>query len=598
MRAKLLSFLTSLVAVLGFRGEVDSITGQVQTVYVSCRLQGFSAALRWMAPMVAIIQAYYYLLYHLRVLEPVDTANIHAMPTVLFADSVIGFHMLISLWPATLTPRSIDAFLACLMVVLGAMIVVDKQPLSLLVHLPRIIVARFTVSIAMNSMFVRLLANVGLTVVAFLSLSPIVQEPQNAFIIRNEITVALMILIVCSMIDACLYALARATVTSKALRRSEVMASSLLSTLCDAVVHLDWTLRICKPAPQLVALLLARLHNADLVGSGFLDLIEEVDRDQFARMTAIVAEAATKNCDHLDDAQIEPAKLMDAHLRDSSGTRMRVQLILAACLQLDDSINYIIGIREVGLEENLDLRALPSGPRPSQQQLYLQPESHGVLDNIGIDAESSGSDNTDSVADADSESTALSGAHRSNKNVMFTIDIESAGFPILECTPAFPFLGGPSPVGHRLLDWVTGTTGNELGRAVDSLAGIFLGRHDEGSYSAEIQREDLGVCTLRPAFAQWAGVKYHASCCVEFELMLADSSHDCEDWKLVVRMVISSLRRLDKNTRRRRKSGVSSTPPSETLIAGSLGSTGSQTSLVTALAREVCDLPSHVRRSL
>jgi len=147
----------------------------------------------------------------------------------------------------------------------------DDDTYSLLTFLPSVAVARCVIGLDVTSVLSRTFVNVAIgtmTCVKYLNAyrghfgkdSKVMSD--TAILIAHELTVALCVLFVCFPFDVNTSAEAKATEAAKVSRRSEVMANLLLTALCAAVVHLDDSLHICKPAPQLAALLLKEVAKS------------------------------------------------------------------------------------------------------------------------------------------------------------------------------------------------------------------------------------------------------------------------------------------------------------------------------------------------
>jgi len=275
-----------------------------------------------------------------------------------------------------------------------------------------------------------------------------------------------------------------------------------------------------------------RSQNAHLIGHDFLGFIEQTDRQQLAGLSATFNGIATGNINALDASDIHPARSMNVHLLASSGTRVNVQLLLATCMNLDDSINHIVGIREVGCEEGLPYRVGPASRRPAEQE---------PKDYTGS-SPSSDSSNTDKMIDGLWETIPLAGAvDDNNLEITMTIEAESPGCPVLECDRLPQGFGTPSLVGAKLVDLLGNKQTDRLVRAIQLLANEVMNmRNEEAEDSRLVREQDFGVLLLRP-LGRRAGINYRASCTITVALIALDSMDAHEDCGIVEILTLKNL---------------------------------------------------------
>jgi len=517
----------SAMACMG--SEVDLVTVEVRKLFVRRRLQ----LVRGWLVKVAHVSAVYQMLILPGLFANLGFDTDYGAVALWMNICLLIFQALIFVSPKTLTPRTADAFVVVIMALYCVRLALDDDPYSVLAFMPVSALLRCGASLLITSVPTRILANAGFGTVTFVKCWSVyhghfredseVMGDQN-LLMGREASVTLFILITGYALDVNIWAAARATVMAKSSRRSEGMANLLLTSLCDAVVHLSDSLHICKPAPQLAALLLMRSQTPDLMRTDFLSLVEETDRHQFADVKATTKDSAAINIDGTDACDIHPAWRMNLHLLDSSGTRVSVQLLLATCLNLDDSINHIVGIREVGCEEGLPYPSRTSSRHPALQE--PQNETNGST--------SSDSTDTDSRSDVVWDGSPLGGAAtHDNSEIIMIVDSRSKGCPILECTPLPRGFVVSSLVGSNLLDLIGNRQSFRLLNAIQTLANEVRGSWDSEVDDSGIgQEQELGVLSLRP-FGRRRGLKYQASCTISVDVMREDSEDAHSDFVFV-----------------------------------------------------------------
>lgn len=133
---------------------------------------------------------------------------------------------------------------------------------------------------------------------------------------------------------------AEATMKLTKATRSQATTLSLLSMICDAVVHLrqDFTLR--EPCPRLSALL---LRSPTLNDVPFKRYLSEMDVERFEQFAAESSKSL-----------LGQARSLHVHLRDSLGSLVPVQIFMTSYQDLEDTTNHLIGVTE---ESNEGARA-------------------------------------------------------------------------------------------------------------------------------------------------------------------------------------------------------------------------------------------------
>jgi hypothetical protein len=139
------------------------------------------------------------------------------------------------------------------------------------------------------------------------------------------------------------YSEARATLEAKTLARSEATVHRLLSAMCDAVVHLGSDCRILHPCPKLEVLLLKSRTHSGLQGTPFMDLLDSSERDRFDHFLSSVTNEPSGH-DVVDPEDM--ACTLHLHMRDATGTKVPVQIFHGSCLDINEQICHLVGIRE------------------------------------------------------------------------------------------------------------------------------------------------------------------------------------------------------------------------------------------------------------
>jgi len=535
MRARLLSLLKPLL--LGNPTE-DSESTEVRNLLEQCLLDRFRVGLAWIAPVCAV---------GLFCWLPATASRIESesrvrFPFVSIHVSVLAFQMLTSLFPKLLTLTSAHLFLTLDIALVACRIAAYDHPANLQVDLPLMIVVRFAASIFLTSLPLRLLANIVfgslscLTCVSIynddVSLHGAPYETNTLRIIILELFTTATILIVCSTVDMHMVSEVRARLMAKASTHAEVMANILLASLCDAIVHLDSSLRICKPSPTLATLLLNGSSSASLLGSDFLDFVDQLDHHHFAVIKSLTQAAAVNTGNDLDSNDVPAALTMHVHLLCSSGTRVRVELLLGTFSKVNGSISHIVGMRAICSSEGASCRVSKSNESAASQ------DQHDVHDDLC------------SVSPP---------PDLENPTVTLTIDADSTEYKIVGCVPTDVLLGEQSHNSDYLLQWLGQSEGTQLRQLITAFGNdVQYGTDDDFS-----RRADLGVWILEPPVAQLAGITYEASCSVEVELKPPDTDCSSDDLELVVRFIMADLRKHGRARHGQGSRGISQSPSTQ-----------------------------------
>eukprot|EP00928_Gymnodinium_smaydae_P036276 TRINITY_DN25377_c0_g1_i1.p1 TRINITY_DN25377_c0_g1~~TRINITY_DN25377_c0_g1_i1.p1 ORF type:complete len:630 (+),score=126.72 TRINITY_DN25377_c0_g1_i1:110-1999(+) len=134
------------------------------------------------------------------------------------------------------------------------------------------------------------------------------------------------------------------------LRRSKA-ERRVLSSMCDAIVHLDSEHKLASPCPKLAGLLLRHGSVSTGEGASFVDHLAEGERERFEEFlrkeAQLVQEQTVEDAEGDDDI----GHVYHSSLRDVNGTRVPVHLHCSCFVDHDDNVRHTIGVVEVGSEE-------------------------------------------------------------------------------------------------------------------------------------------------------------------------------------------------------------------------------------------------------
>mmetsp|Transcript_32952 Transcript_32952/g.90900 ORF Transcript_32952/g.90900 Transcript_32952/m.90900 type:complete len:609 (-) Transcript_32952:9-1835(-) len=347
--------------------------------------------------------------------------------------------------------------------------------------------------------------------------------------VRHEVVNLLMIAVCVCVVEVRTKAQVRATLEAKASATGETTLKSLLSVLCDAVVHLGPDLRTLTPSPQLAALLLRQDPNT--ISFCFTDLIDEADRRRFKEQ---VQEAAKIG---------RPTQSLSVHMLGGNQTRVAIRLFFACFADINDRWNYMVGLQEIGCEETNSIRNVDDSLYLSADAALVSEYARaaGTADAGGPEAQSQ-SDR--SVSSCSGDLLPVEDTAGVSLETAVWFDCLHAALPILNCTPGFTHISGPCPAGQSLLDFLVGSGTRFLAFVQERLNAISNGSSLAGSV-------DFGPVILRSPIAKLACVEYLAMCVLIFRPVPDDGFEDNEDPPLVV---CAAFRQLSQRRRRPRKS--------------------------------------------
>eukprot|EP00929_Paragymnodinium_shiwhaense_P051228 TRINITY_DN25796_c0_g1_i6.p1 TRINITY_DN25796_c0_g1~~TRINITY_DN25796_c0_g1_i6.p1 ORF type:complete len:679 (-),score=42.20 TRINITY_DN25796_c0_g1_i6:84-2120(-) len=154
---------------------------------------------------------------------------------------------------------------------------------------------------------------------------------------RESCVLLLVVLAVAYAFEHSLLSQVRQMAMTQASSREAQTAKNILNQLCDAVVELYGAqLRLKTPCPKLATLTFREHVAGYLQGTSFVDLICEPDRPRF------LAEL---------HKSIENTFSMHLHLLDCRGARVAVQIFVACLPAWNGLLEYVVGIREDGDNE-------------------------------------------------------------------------------------------------------------------------------------------------------------------------------------------------------------------------------------------------------
>jgi len=554
--------IRSLVEGLRRAGDVDSdvIAREVHRLTVLRRLDGLRMASRWFARLAAatiILQCL-----------PGADLFVSESPVAVFVgllrSLVLILAMLVSVFPNVLTVTRAHAVLCCFMAGQIALLRTLEGTPDLVYALPFLTVLRLVVSILMSSITIRLVGNIGYSIASCVVFLPIASDSKVTTvhlvvegarnIILREISTTIAIFIISSVIDAMITSESRATAMSKASKHGEHMANSLLTALCDAVVFLDDSLRICAPAPKLANIILLQpCSHADLVGSNFLNMVDEADRRQFEGLGGEIGLVSAG-----DRMERDPARLMHVQLVDANGMRVKAELLIATCCSSDDRSKHIVGIRET------DCEAVSCLDSFLHRRSSLPPSAPSL---VAYDSDYSCS--SDSTISQDSEHSFVQDSDSNPFSVRMRIDSGSARYTVMTCVPLVGCSTGVSFVGHRLLDLLGSHDGARLRRSIEDLGHAVL----YGTTGPPVERLEMGCLTLASSADRLAGIRYQATCVVEVSLTADSSDGDGEDAEFVVHVFFHDLCRLVRQSPGPQQGTASSSAPLCEALAAPLSTT-------------------------
>eukprot|EP00747_Dinoflagellata_sp_TGD_P149577 gnl/TRDRNA2_/TRDRNA2_177028_c0_seq2.p1 gnl/TRDRNA2_/TRDRNA2_177028_c0~~gnl/TRDRNA2_/TRDRNA2_177028_c0_seq2.p1 ORF type:complete len:565 (+),score=48.48 gnl/TRDRNA2_/TRDRNA2_177028_c0_seq2:56-1750(+) len=306
----------------------------------------------------------------------------------------------------------------------------------------------------------------------------------SSFILQELLTASL-ILYVSSLYWSGLQAEMRATLQNKESSQAKETVQSLLSVMCDAVVHLNTDLQICGPTPKLAALL---LHNQSLDGRSFLGLMPATDSERFLSHVC-----GTEPKNH--------AQSLNVQLKDSSGDFLEVRMFHASFRDLiGGQGGHVIGLS--------DLSAQNESSRPPQEATAdeMHIVSPGRAGSASARSSSSWGDEASDVV-MPLANTALCHKH---PEVTVSFDALTEDLMIVDCSTAFILLCGLQPHGSGLMSWVQ--KGDRFFKWVEVHVNAYLNDLPQPS-------QRTSKITLRTTVSKAMGFEFRALCSLTVEVV-------------------------------------------------------------------------------
>eukprot|EP00747_Dinoflagellata_sp_TGD_P149576 gnl/TRDRNA2_/TRDRNA2_177028_c0_seq1.p1 gnl/TRDRNA2_/TRDRNA2_177028_c0~~gnl/TRDRNA2_/TRDRNA2_177028_c0_seq1.p1 ORF type:complete len:567 (+),score=50.37 gnl/TRDRNA2_/TRDRNA2_177028_c0_seq1:56-1756(+) len=318
----------------------------------------------------------------------------------------------------------------------------------------------------------------------------------SSFILQELLTASL-ILYVSSLYWSGLQAEMRATLQNKESSQAKETVQSLLSVMCDAVVHLNTDLQICGPTPKLAALL---LHNQSLDGRSFLGLMPATDSERFLSHVC-----GTEPKNH--------AQSLNVQLKDSSGDFLEVRMFHASFRDLiGGQGGHVIGLS--------DLSAQDESSRPPQEAIAdeMHVVSPGCVGSASARSSSSWGDEASDVV-MPLANAALRDKH---PEVTVSFDALTADLQIIDYSKDFTFLCNPQSEESGLLPLIK--EGDRFFKWLQDHVNAFMNDRSPPS-------EHTFKVHLRTAFSVSRGVEFSALCSITLK---ADVHPDSEEEEMIV----------------------------------------------------------------
>ncbi|CAK0871030.1 unnamed protein product [Prorocentrum cordatum] len=322
------------------------------------------------------------------------------------------FLMAGTLKPRLLTPTVVLLFHVLLYMVVWYLAVTAEDNVAFLKASPVRICERIAVSIVHCRP--RLTLVLGLVYVA--AVSP-VYEPADT---RQELIVSLLMFAVTASVRKSRDAEFLAMLEAKTSRNVESTAGGLLSSVCDAVVHLSQDLLFSKPAAHLATLLL-RSPTTMGVGASFVDLA--FDASEKDRLITFLKRP------------MYDTSTVHVSLKDSWGMQVKFQLFHAQGIDIEDEPIHIVGVKE-----DSDFLRVPPESELRDRPVVSRSDAFAGISEHSISLSGSFS------------SGVLIGTKSAGMTVHINPDVD--GLPILHCSAEFLNLSGPICEGAGLLQWV------------------------------------------------------------------------------------------------------------------------------------------------
>ena len=212
-----------------------------------------------------------------------------------------------------------------------------------------------------------------------------------------------------------------ARLEAKTARNFESIADGLLSSMCDAVVHLSKDLKLSKPCEHLSAMLL-RSSSDMRVGFPFISLaLDTTEKDRLSRFLS---------------RPMSETYSIQVTFRDAWGIQVKLELFHARGVDMHDELIHIVGLKEDS--------EVPRAPRPGVLNPSLvEPNSTGLISIAEDSINCSGSLSSSSLT-----------IDRLGAEMCVQISPREDGIRVLGCSAEFSRLCGPVFEDTQFLRWV------------------------------------------------------------------------------------------------------------------------------------------------
>jgi len=198
-----------------------------------------------------------------------------------------------------------------------------------------------------------------------------------------------------------------------------------------------------------------------------------------------------------------PAALLNVYARDAVGTRVGLQIFTVHFTDLDDHVGHLLGIQELSREEcNVPVEVRPNLRYPD---IPVRRRSHAQPNESVTGSSSDGSSNA--------SASFLPLVHPEANFDEVVIWFDPATMVVLQTTPAFTTIGGPSSEGTDLRDWLVDPV--PFANKVQTYCNMLMNQgEDEGS---DIPTITIVGLKLQPPIAVRAHILYMVDVCVTEE---------------------------------------------------------------------------------
>lgn len=314
-----------------------------------------------------------------------------------------------------------------------------------------------------------------------------------------------------------------ATFKAKTSRSFEDAAAALLSTLCDAVVHVsdNEDFQIVRPSDRLAAILLITSAES-LKGTSFLANVEPEDHDRLREFLG------RKNVS---------AGSLHITMRDVAGSSVEMQVFHTRGLDIDGNVFHV-----VGLKDDSEHPEQPSDFFPEDIEIPVRNQCPSIAE----DSCSTASLSTIDIAN-------------DNEQLAAWINPWKPGYTIEKFSMSFTVLTGPCAPGTMFLNWVANK--NEFTEWVQ----YFVNDVSAHSYDQVVQTEapPLAVA-LKPPHQSFLGFELRARVYMVADVTRLDDEGDWEESSLRLKLTFTDIHKV----RRRVEAGaVARNRNAETMLA-------------------------------